>query len=173
MTITQENVASGAEFIALLAELSRELEPGGPTVDDFLLRWAAVLPGEGPGEPGWPGLARQVLGALAAGPTGGAEAAEVKLDEPVVNTRDELGVLLTALAADFVRDGREVAAVVALKGPWWGDTGDWAHGTLSAVLERWADWLDAQLGHAASPFEIEPVTWGSVAEQLLAARVYE
>ncbi|KQV14849.1 hypothetical protein ASE03_30160 [Kitasatospora sp. Root187] len=168
-------MTSGAEFIALLEELSRELESGGPTVDDFLLRWAAVLPGEGPGEPGWPGLARQVVAALAAEPTGGAEAAEGKFDEPEVHTRDQLGALLTALAADFVRDRREVAAVVALKGPWWGDTGDWAHGTLSAVLESWAAWLDAVLGRPR-PFgggDLEPVTWGSVAEQLLAARVYE
>ncbi|MFD0568392.1 hypothetical protein ACFQ0T_02790 [Kitasatospora gansuensis] len=69
-----------------------------------------------------------------------------------MDSRDGLHALLVALAADFVEMGVWDVARCA------GDLGVLAGGSTRVP---------------GSPFELEPVTWGSVAEQLLAARVYE
>ncbi|GAA5023215.1 hypothetical protein GCM10025734_80140 [Kitasatospora paranensis] len=168
-------MASGAEFVALLEELSRELGAQAPTVDDFLLRRAGLLPGHGLGAPGWSGLAGQVCAALDAPPTGGATAAAGGLGQSAVDTPDALRALLEALAADFVRDSEGVAAAVAEHGRGWLDSGEWAHRTLPSVLDSWAAWLAAVLGRPrrSGLTPVEPVTWAGVAEQLLTARVYE
>ncbi|MEU4272917.1 hypothetical protein [Streptomyces sp. NPDC026092] len=170
------NVATGEDFRALLRCLSRRFEALGvdaPEIDDLLLRWAGALPGQGP-EPGWPGLADQLLRALDAPSAGLAEPAPLG-DEPPVASPGELRVLLLALAADFARDRAWTADRLA-RGVWAGDGGGWASGSVAQFLEPWEAWLEARLSRSpAFPGvpPIEPVTWASVAWQLGAARVYE
>ncbi|WP_405014184.1 hypothetical protein [Kitasatospora sp. NBC_01539] len=167
MTHSRDAVASGADFAALLARLAAALGPDAPAVDDFLLRWAALLPGLPAAAPGWPGLAAQVRAALAAPPTGGAvPAADGPTDEPDVCGPDDLAALLEVLAADFARHRTAAADVVRPT------AGSWAHHTLPDVLESWAAWLTFALGRPR-PLglpPVEPVTWAAVAMQVLAAR---
>ncbi|MDX3074095.1 hypothetical protein ACIP98_29640 [Streptomyces sp. NPDC088354] len=170
------NVETGEDLRVLLRCLSRRFEGLGadaPQIDDILLRWAGTLPDEGP-EPGWQGLADQLLSALDAPSVGLAEPAPLG-DEPPVSSPGELRVLLLALAADFARDRAWTQDRLA-QGLWAGDGGGWASGSMAQFLESWEAWLGARLGRPpAFPGvpPIEPVTWASVAWQLGAARVYE
>ncbi|MER7768833.1 hypothetical protein [Kitasatospora sp. NPDC096140] len=167
---------TGADFRVLLQRLIRHYEDSGtdvPEVDDVLLRWAAVLPDHAP-DPGWPGLARHLLDALAA-PSAGLAAPAALADEPPVATSGDLRTRLRALAADYARD-RAWRADRRARGEWAGDGGGWASASLAGFLESWDSWLDASLGRpprfpGVPP--VEPVTWASVAWQLGAARVYE
>ncbi|WP_354644441.1 hypothetical protein [Kitasatospora camelliae] len=176
MTIpAPHTITTGRQFRALLRLLVEHLDglgPDAPQVDDLLQRWAAALP-DGAPDPGWPGLADQLLGALAAPAHGPAEPAP--LDGPPVATSTELRLLLAALAADFARD-RAWRADRRARGQWAGDGGGWASASLAGFLESWESWLDDSL-HRPPAFPdvppIEPVTWASVAWQLGAARVYE
>ncbi|MFE0460635.1 hypothetical protein ACFW1A_15450 [Kitasatospora sp. NPDC058965] len=170
------NVQTGDDFRALLRRLVVRFEGLGtdaPEVDDILLRWAGTLPDQG-SEPGWAGLADQVLGALDAPSAGRADPAPPG-DPQSVASPGELRVLLRALAADFARD-RAWTADRRAQGLWAGDGGGWASGSMAQFLEAWEAWLGAGLGRpAAFPGvpPLEPVTWASVARQLGAARVYE
>ncbi|MFJ5924594.1 hypothetical protein ACIQF6_18545 [Kitasatospora sp. NPDC092948] len=169
-------VETAADFGALLARLSRhcaELGPAAPDLDDVLLRWAAALPDRAP-EPGWHGLADQLLGALAAPPAGRAEPAPLG-DEPDAATSGELRALLRALAADFARDRDRTADRLA-RGLWAEHGEGWASGSSAQFLEAWEAWLEPsrewpQALPGVTP--VEPVTWASVARQLGAARSYE
>ncbi|MFD9495162.1 hypothetical protein ACFWA1_27245 [Streptomyces sp. NPDC060005] len=169
-------VQTGEDFRVLLRCLSQRFEDLGadaPQIDDILLRWADVLPEEGP-EPGWQGLADQLLSALGAPSVGLGEPASLG-DEPPVSSPGELRVLLLALAADFARDHAWTQDRLA-RGLWSGDGGGWASGSMAQFLESWEACLGARLGKSpAFPGvpPIEPVTWASVAWQLGAARVYE
>ncbi|GJF32046.1 hypothetical protein KNE206_47460 [Kitasatospora sp. NE20-6] len=177
MTHSRDAVASGADLAALLARLAAALGPDAPAVDDFLLRWAALLPGLPAAAPGWPGLAAQVQAALAAPPTGGAvPAADGPADEPDVCGPDDLAALLEVLAADFARHRTATATATAATterpGAARQPADSWAHHTLPDVLESWAAWLTASPGRP-QPLglpPVEPVTWASVAVQVLAAR---
>ncbi|MCB5167380.1 hypothetical protein LG634_21385 [Streptomyces bambusae] len=169
-------VETGEDFRALLRHLSRRFEDlgaGAPEIDDILLRWAGALPDEGP-DPGWQGLADQLLDALDAPSAGPAQPAPLG-DEPPVSSPEELRVLLLALAADFARD-RAWTQDRPAQGLWAGDGGGWASGSMAQFLESWEAWLDGSLGRPPAFPDvppIEPVTWASVAWQLGAARVYE
>jgi len=164
------------DFRALLRRLSKHCEELGaqaPEIDDMLLRWAGALPEEGP-EPGWAGLAEQLVGALEAPSAGRAEPAPLG-DEPPVSSPGELRVLLRALAADFARN-RAWTVDRRARGLWAGDGGGWANGSVAQFLEAWDAWLNAVLDRPpASPDAptVEPVTWASVAWQVGAPRVYE
>ncbi|MFD9125244.1 hypothetical protein [Kitasatospora sp. NPDC059571] len=176
MRLTDDTVASGGDMIALLARLAAGLGPDAPSVDDFLLRWAAVLDGHDTADPGWSGLAGQLRAALAATPAGAVGPAALPVSaEDGVDSPQALRRYLALLAADFVLDRQEMAAVAA-RGGWTGDGGRWSYARLPDVLDTWASWLAAVLdrpgGRPWAP-PVEPVTWASVAEQLGAARVYE
>lgn len=170
------NVKSGEDFRALLQRLVERFKGLGadaPQIDDVLLRWAAALPDRG-SEPGWSGLADQLLCAVDAPSAGLAEPAPLG-DEPPVASPADLRALLLALAADFARDRAWTEDRLA-RGLWAGDGGGWASGSMAQFLESWDAWLDCRLGRPpAFPGTppIEPVTWASVAWQLGAARVYE
>ncbi|MFF0391457.1 hypothetical protein ACFYS8_22660 [Kitasatospora sp. NPDC004615] len=170
---TTDPVETAEDFLALLRRLSAHFAGQGPDVDDVLLRWAAALPEQAP-DPGWSGLADQLLGALAAPPAGPAEPAPLG-EELDVATSGELRILLRALAADYARDRAWTADRVA-RGLWAGDGGGWASGSLAGFLTSWESWLDSSLGlppRFSDAPPIEPVTWTSVAWQLDEARVYE
>ncbi|MFD7921293.1 hypothetical protein ACFV3R_18950 [Streptomyces sp. NPDC059740] len=169
-------VETGEDFRALLRCLIRHFEGLGadaPEIDDVLLRWAGTLPERGP-EPGWPGLADQLLGALDAPSAGPAEPAPLGEELPVASP-GALRVLLQALAADYARDRAWTEDRVA-RGLWAGDGGGWASGSMTGFLDSWEAWLESHLGSSqvfpdGSPIEV--VSWSSVAWQLCAARVYE
>jgi hypothetical protein len=171
-------VETGEDFRVLLQRLIGRFEslaPHAPDVDDVLLRWASALPDQAP-DPGWHGLAGQLIHALAAPSAGLADPAALG-GEPPVATSGELRTLLRAFAADYARD-RAWRADRQAQGEWAGDGGGWASASLAGFLESWESWLGATLGRPprlsfsdAPP--IEPVTWASVAWQLGAARVYE
>ncbi|MEV8099619.1 hypothetical protein [Kitasatospora sp. NPDC085879] len=174
-TITN-TVETGEDFRVLLKRLTRHFEslgPNAPEVDDVLLRWAAALPDQAP-DPGWTGLAGQLLDALTAPSAGLADPAPMDT-EPPVSTSGDLRTLMRALAADYAQ-ARHQQEDRRAHGLWAGDGGSWAHDSLDSLLESWDAWLGASLG---SPPRfpgippIEPVTWTSVAWQLGAARVYE
>jgi hypothetical protein len=82
-----------------------------------------------------------------------------------IETREDFVAYLQLLAVDFEADERELverrgAGHFVLEGRW-------AHGSVAAVLDAWAAWLqDTQE-------DLEPLTWRSLALQLSAARVYE
>ncbi|MFH8383970.1 hypothetical protein ACH4E7_23995 [Kitasatospora sp. NPDC018058] len=170
------NVKTGEDFRALLRSLIGRFEDPGtdvPELDDILLRWADSLPDRAP-EPGWPGLADQLLGALNAPSAGPAEPAPLGGRRPVASS-GELRALLRGLAADYARD-RAWRVDRQARGQWAGDGGGWASASLTGFLESWEAWLGARLGRAqvfSGVQPIEPVTWASVAMQLGAARVYE
>ncbi|MER8188519.1 hypothetical protein [Kitasatospora sp. NPDC094015] len=173
------NVKSGEDFRALLRGLMERFEDLGaeaPQIDDVLLRWAAALPDlpDQGSEPGWSGLADQLLSAVDAPSVGLAEPAALR-DEPSVASPAELRALLLALAADFARNRAWTEDRLA-RGLWAGDGGGWASGSMARFMESWDAWLGARLGKPprfpGTP-PIEPVTWASVAWQLGAARVYE
>lgn len=169
-------VETGEDFVELLQRLSghfEDLGPDAPAVDDVLLRWAATLPGGAP-DPGWTGLADQLLGALAAPSAGLADPAPLGTVPPVA-TSGELRSRLRDLAADHARD-RAWTADRKARGLWAGDGGGWASGSLAGFLESWESWLGSSLDRRSDlpgvP-PIEPVNWASVAWQLGAARIYE
>ncbi|WP_405959437.1 hypothetical protein OG239_43100 (plasmid) [Streptomyces sp. NBC_00868] len=170
----KSKVETGEDFVALLRCLSRHfvrLGPDAPEVDDVLLRWAAALPDQAP-DPGWAGLADQLLGALAAPSAGLADPVPLG-SEPPVATAGELCTLLPALAADYARD-RAWSADRRARGLWAGDGGGWASSSIAGFLESWESWLGSSLSTELSGVPpIEPVSWASVAWQLGAARVYE
>ncbi len=169
-------MGTGEAFRALLRRLIAHFEslgPDAPEVDDLLLRWAAALPDHAP-EPGWQGLADQLLGTLAAPPAGHAEPAAL-VDEPAVTTSGELRAWLLVLACDYARD-RAWRKARQARGQWAGDGGGWASASPAGFLESWESWLSSTLGTTPTFPDtppIEPVTWASVAWQLSAARVYE
>jgi hypothetical protein len=170
------DVTSGEDFRALLQCLVERFEGLGadaPEIDDVLLRWAAALPEQGP-EPGWAGLADQLLSAVNAPSAGLAQPAPLG-DEPPVASPADLRALLLGLAADFARNRAWTEDRLA-RGLWAGDGGGWASGSMAQLMESWDAWLAARLGRPPAfpdtPL-IEPVTWASVAWQLGAARVYE
>ncbi|MEW1911304.1 hypothetical protein AB0442_23125 [Kitasatospora sp. NPDC085895] len=174
-TITNP-VETGEDFRALLKQLTQHLEgPGAnpPDVDDLLLRWAAALPDHAP-DPGWTGLAGQLLDAITA-PSAGHAAPAPMDTEPPVSTPGDLQALLRALAADYAHDRNQQENKKA-RGLWANDGGSWAHSSLASFLESWNAWLGSTLGRPprfpGTP-PIEPVTWTSIAQQLGTARVYE
>ncbi|GAA1103538.1 MULTISPECIES: hypothetical protein [Kitasatospora] len=174
-TITN-TVETGEDFRGLLKRLARHFEslgPNAPDVDDVLLRWAAALPDQAP-DPGWTGLAAQLLAAITA-PSAGLAVPAPMDTEPPVSTSGDLRVLLRTLAADYAQDRKRQEDRRA-RSLWAGDGGGWAHDSLGSFLESWDAWLGASLGRpprfpGIPP--IEPVTWTSVAWQLGAVRVYE
>ncbi|MFJ8475911.1 hypothetical protein [Kitasatospora sp. NPDC094011] len=175
--MTTNDVVTAEDFRTLLRRLIRRFEGLGandaPEIDDILLRWAGILPDRAP-EPGWTGLADQVLGALEAPSAGRAEPAPLGA-EPSVSSPADLRALLSALAADYARN-RAWTADRRARGLWAGDGGGWASNSLAGFLESWESWLDARLDRPPvfpGTAPIEPVTWASVAWQLGAARVYE
>ncbi|MDG4861677.1 hypothetical protein P8605_26420 [Streptomyces sp. T-3] len=175
-TPTPNEVETSEDFRVLLQRLIGHFESLGseaPEIDDVLLRWAASLPGQAP-DPGWPGLAGQLLDALAAPTAGFAEPAPLR-DERLATTPGELRTFLRALAADYARD-RAWATDRQARGLWAGDGGGWACASLAGYLESWHAWLDTWLDGQRRPADvplIEPVTWESVAMQLGAAGTYE
>ncbi|MFI5532916.1 hypothetical protein ACIA8O_30710 [Kitasatospora sp. NPDC051853] len=169
-------VETGEDFRVLLRRLIARFEglgSGAPEVDDLLLRWAGLLPDRAP-EPGWPGLADQLLRAVDAPSAGHAEPAPLA-EEPPVASSGELRVLLRTLAADYAR-ARAWTRDRVDRGLWAGDSSGWASGSTARFLESWESWLGDSLGRPArfpgTP-PLEPVNWASVAWQLGAARVYE
>lgn len=169
-------VETGDDFRALLRCLIRRLNGLGadaPEIDDVLLRWAGALPDRSP-EPGWAGLAQQLRTALDAPSVGLAEPAPLE-DEPAVASPADLRSLLRALAADFARNRARTQGRLA-QGLWAGDGGGWASGSMAQFLDSWEAWLDVRLNRPAAfprAQPIEPVTWASVACQLIVARGYE
>ncbi|GAA3018055.1 hypothetical protein GCM10020229_31660 [Kitasatospora albolonga] len=169
-------VENGEDFRALLRGLVARFDGLGaaaPEIDDLLLRWAGLLPEQAP-EPGWPGLADQVLRAVDAPSAGVAEPAPLG-EEPPVTSSGELRVLLLALASDYAR-ARDWTRDRSARGLWAGDGSGWASGSAAQFLDSWESWLDATLGRPARFPDVpplEPVSWASVAWQVGAARVYE
>ncbi|MER5891051.1 hypothetical protein ABT160_45180 [Streptomyces sp. NPDC001941] len=169
-------VQSSADFRDLLLLLVGHFQrPGTPTpqIDDVLLRWEGTLPERAP-QPGWSGLAAQLLTALAAPPAGPAEPAPLSREQEPSGPL-ELQAFLRALAADYARSRAWTEDRVA-RGLWAGDGGGWASGSLPQYLESWHAWLDTWLDERRDPRDvppIEPVSWESVALQLEAASAYE
>ncbi|MFI5672854.1 hypothetical protein [Streptomyces sp. NPDC051704] len=176
MNLMTNGAKSGKDFRVLLQRLVRHFEtlgPNAPEIDDVLLRWAAALPDQAP-DPGWAGLADQLLGALAAPSAGSADPAPLH-DEPPVATSGQLRTLLRALAADYAQD-RAWRADRRARVKWAGDGGGWASASVPEFLESWESWLSSSLGRPpqlSGVPPVEPVTWEPVAWQLGAARVYE
>ncbi|MFB1047271.1 hypothetical protein [Streptomyces chrestomyceticus] len=195
-TNSWQHVACRADFAAYLSFLSIDCEracngqaseaPASQhwlhrNIDDFLWSWAHLLSGrlngtgllheEGPGRPGWRGLAYQLDTARTAPPEPQLiRALAVSGTKPEeVDTAGALLMYAASLATDFSRDQRD-CQTEAERGEWTGDGGSWAHGTLYDWFEAWGAWVGADSPRHAG---LEPVTWRSIAVQLSVARSYE
>ena len=96
-------------------------------------------------------------------------------DFDVVETLEDFVEYLHLLVEDFQADEAKAARHHAS-----GNTipfeGEWAHHNLGMFLGQWGTWLhDAVLqpGALKPRSTVDPLTWGTLARQLFAARLYE
>jgi hypothetical protein len=190
-------VETAQEFRIYLARLSYDFQraPDGwrnrelPEFFDAWARWLCgryLRPGGSPRDeidpPTWQGFARQMFYARTSDNPPVSAALPRPDDHNVVDSLEAFAGFLLWLADDFRRDAAELAQ--RARDGLWAAEGDWRSADIASYLEMWIIWsaeafdpdpvsLRAPVSGEGHGLSYGPLTWGSCAGQLYAARIYE